>query len=71
MGVCGLLMRNYESTVAPMVLAVVPGLGVLMMVFYLYPKEFFACGIVGGLGLLACGFTGPFPVVPSITPISS
>ena len=27
MGVCGLLMRNYESTVAPMVLAVVPGLG--------------------------------------------
>ena len=52
MGVCGLLMRNYESTVAPMVLAVVPGLGVLMMVFYLYPKEFFACGIVGGLGLL-------------------
>ena len=52
MGVCGLLMRNYESTVAPMVLAVVPGLGVLMMVFYLYQKEFFACGILGGLGLL-------------------
>lgn len=52
MGIGGFLLRNYEATAAPMVLAVVPGLGVLMMVFYLYQKEFFACGILGGLGLL-------------------
>ncbi|MFQ9412213.1 MAG: hypothetical protein ACLR1T_15835 [Evtepia gabavorous] len=42
MGIGGLLMRNLETTAAPMVLAVVPGLGVLMMVFYLYQKEFLA-----------------------------
>ena len=35
-----------------MVLAVVPGLGVLMMVFYLYQKEFFGCAVIGGMGLL-------------------
>ena len=52
MGVGGLLMRNLETTAAPMVLAVVPGLGVLMMVFYLYQKEFFGCAVIGGMGLL-------------------
>jgi len=45
-------MRNLETTAAPMVLAVVPGLGVLMMVFYLYQKEFFGCAVIGGMGLL-------------------
>ena len=52
MGIGGLLMRNLETTAAPMVLAVVPGLGVLMMVFYLYQKEFFGCAVIGGMGLL-------------------
>jgi hypothetical protein len=35
-----------------MILGIVPGLGVLMLVFYLYQKEFFACAIAGGLGIL-------------------
>ena len=52
MGIGGLLMRNLETTAAPMVLAVVPGLVVLMMVFYLYQKEFFGCAVIGGMGLL-------------------
>ena len=52
MGIGGLLMRNLETTAAPMVLAVVPGLGVLMMVFYLYQKEFFGWAVIGGMGLL-------------------
>lgn len=52
MGVCGLLMRNYEEHRCPHgagrgAWAWGPDDGV-----YLYPKEFFACGIVGGLGLL-------------------
>ena len=45
-------MRQYTSSVAPVVLAVVPGLAVLAMVFYLYQKEFFACALVGGMGIL-------------------
>lgn len=35
-----------------MVLVVVPALGVLMMVYYLYQREFFASVLVGALGLL-------------------
>lgn len=52
MGLGGFALRNMEATTAPLVLAVVPGLGVLMMVFYLYQKEFFGCALVGGMGLL-------------------
>lgn len=51
-GVGGYAMRQYTSAVAPVVLAVVPGLAVLAMVFYLYQKEFFACALVGGMGIL-------------------
>lgn len=52
MGLFGFVMRGMNATTAPMVLAVVPGLGVLIMVFYLYQKEFLGCAIVGALGLL-------------------
>ncbi len=52
MGVGGFLIRSLEATAAPVVLAVVPGLGVLMMVFYLYQREFFACAFIGGMCLL-------------------
>ena len=52
MGLGGFALRNLEATSSPLVLAVVPGLGVLMMVFYLYQKEFFGCALVGGMGLL-------------------
>lgn len=52
MGFGGLLLRNMETAIAPMVLVVVPALGVLMMVYYLYQREFFASVLVGALGLL-------------------
>ena len=51
-GFGGLLLRNMETAIAPMVLVVVPALGVLMMVYYLYQREFFASVLVGALGLL-------------------
>ncbi|MGM9578848.1 MAG: hypothetical protein ACI3VS_05625 [Evtepia sp.] len=51
-GIGGFLMRNYSTAAAPAVLGVVPGLAVLMLVFYLYQKEFFGCAIAGGLGIL-------------------
>lgn len=51
-GIGGFLMRTFGTLVAPMVLAAVPGLAVLALVFYLYQKEFFACVLVGGLGIL-------------------
>lgn len=51
-GVGGFVMRNYGTSVAPAVLGVVPGLAVLMLIFYLYQKEFFGCAIAGGLGIL-------------------
>ena len=41
-----------RPAIAPMVLVVVPALGVLMMVDYLYQREFFASVLVGALGLL-------------------
>ena len=52
MGIGGWIMRTYGVAGAPMVLGVVPALGVLMLVFYLYQKEFFGCAIAGGLGIL-------------------
>lgn len=52
MGIGGYVMRTYGVAGAPMVLGVVPALGVLMLVFYLYQKEFFGCAIAGGLGIL-------------------
>ena len=52
MGLGGFALRNMEAAASPVVLAVVPGLGVLMMVFYLYQKEFFGCVLVGGMGLV-------------------
>lgn len=45
-------MRLYGASAAPLILGIVPGLGVLMLVFYLYQKEFFGCAFVGGLGIL-------------------
>ncbi len=52
MGIGGYVMRTYGVVGAPVVLGVVPALGVLMLVFYLYQKEFFGCAIAGGLGIL-------------------
>ena len=52
MGVGAFGMRLYGASGAPLILGIVPGLGVLMLVFYLYQKEFFACAFAGGLGIL-------------------
>ena len=52
MGVGAFGMRLYGASGAPLILGIVPGLGVLMLVFYLYQKEFFACTFAGGLGIL-------------------
>ncbi|MDY3014066.1 MAG: hypothetical protein SOR61_02515 [Evtepia sp.] len=51
-GVGGFLMRSLGAPVAPMILSAVPGLAVLVIVFFLYQKEFFACVLVGGMGIL-------------------
>lgn len=45
-------MRLFGATGASLVLGVVPALGVLMLIFYLYQKEFFVCAVAGGLGIL-------------------
>jgi len=52
MGLGAFGMRLYGAAAAPLILGIVPGLGVLMLVFYLYQKEFFACAFAGGLGIL-------------------
>lgn len=52
MGLGAYGMRLFGVAAAPMILGIVPGLGVLMLVFYLYQKEFFACVFAGGLGIL-------------------
>ncbi len=51
-GIGAFLIRTFGGSAAPMVLAAVPGLALLALVFYLYPKEFFVCGIAGGLAIL-------------------
>ena len=51
-GLGGYVMRLFGTNGASLVLGVVPALGVLALVFYLYQKEFFACAIAGGLGIL-------------------
>ena len=51
-GVFGFIMRMLNAETAPIVLAVIPGIGVLIMVYYLYQKEFLGCALVGALGLL-------------------
>lgn len=51
-GLGSLVMRTYGAAGAPMVLGVIPALGVLMLVFYLYQKEFFISAIAGALGIL-------------------
>lgn len=52
-GLCSFFLRLYGQEVSHLVLAAVPGLAVLALVFYLYQKEFFPCVLVGELGILA------------------
>ena len=47
-----LVATNAIGLMVAIGLVVVPALGVLMMVYYLYQREFFASVLVGALGLL-------------------
>jgi hypothetical protein len=51
-GVGGAIIRFYGTTGGTMMLAVVPGLAVLALVYYLYQREFFACAVASALGIL-------------------
>ena len=51
-GVCGFLLRAFGSAGSGVVLAIVPAFAVLILIFYLYQKEFFGCGIIGALSIL-------------------
>ena len=43
---------RYAHGAAHIVLGVVPGLAVLLIIFYLYQKEFFPCALVSAMGIL-------------------
>ena len=51
-GVCGFLLRMFGSTGSSVVLAITPVLAVLILIYYLYQKEFFGCAILGALSIL-------------------
>lgn len=51
-GVCGFLLRMFGSTGSGVVLAIAPILAVLILIYYLYQKEFFASAILGALSVL-------------------
>lgn len=51
LGVSGFLMRKFGASSAHILLGAIPALAVLLMIFYLYHKEFFGCGIVSALGI--------------------
>ena len=51
MGLGSLLVRMSRSS-SHLMLGIVPGLAVLLIIFYLYQKEYFPCTLVCGLGIL-------------------
>lgn len=51
MGLGSLLIRMSHSS-AHLILGIVPGLAILLIIFYLYQKEYFPCALVCGLGIL-------------------
>ena len=51
-GICGLLLRLFGTTGAGVVLAIVPAIAVIILIYYLYQKEFFGCAILGALSIL-------------------
>lgn len=50
-GLGSLLVRTSHSS-SHLMLGIVPGLAILLIIFYLYQKEFFPCALVSGLGIL-------------------
>ena len=51
-GVCGFLLRLFGVTGSSVVLAIVPAIAVLILIYYLYQKEFFGCALIGALSIL-------------------
>ena len=51
MGIGSLLVRTSHSS-SHLMLGIVPGLAILLIIFYLYQKEYFPCALVSGLGIL-------------------
>ncbi len=51
MGLGSLLIRMSRAT-SHLMLGIVPGLAILLIIFYLYQKEYFPCALVSALGIL-------------------
>lgn len=51
LGIGSVLIRFSHGT-SSLILGIVPGLAVLIIIFYLYQKEFFPCAVVSALGIL-------------------
>ena len=50
-GLGSLLVRMSRAT-SHLMLGIVPGLAILLIIFYLYQKEYFPCALVSALGIL-------------------
>lgn len=50
-GLGSLLVRMSRSS-SHLMLGIVPGLAILLIIFYLYQKEYFPCALVSGMGIL-------------------
>ena len=51
MGLGSLLVRLSHSS-SHLLLGIVPGLAILLIIFYLYQKEYFPCALVSAMGIL-------------------
>ena len=49
----GSIAIRLDHNASHLVLGVIPGLAILVIIFYLYQKEFFPCALVSALGILA------------------
>ena len=52
LAICALLFLHVGETSVPVLLVVVPALAGIMMIYYLYQKEFFVISLVSGVGIL-------------------
>ena len=50
-GLCSMAIRMSHSS-SHLVLGIIPGLAVLVIIFYLYQKEYFPCAVICALGIL-------------------
>jgi len=52
LAVCAMLFLHFGETSVPMLLVVIPSLAGIMMIYYLYQKEFFLISLASALGIL-------------------